>query len=248
MTLGEKMAKLRKEQSYTQEQLAQLLGVSRQAVSRWESDLAYPETEKLLRLGKLYNCSMDYLLKDEQDTPQEQPHRFGLRDLYFERKSKKMIGTLPLWHVNIGLGRTAKGVFAVGLAAKGIVAVGLCALGVISLGTVAVGLLSFGALALGLLAAGAIAVGIVALGAISVGVFAVGALAVGQFAVGALAIGNYAACGDVARGAIAIGKSEAAGSVYQSLNADREMVSLLLDKTVPGWLQWAAALFQKING
>ena len=45
MTLGEKMAKLRKEQNYTQEQLAQLLGVSRQAVSRWESDLAYPETE-----------------------------------------------------------------------------------------------------------------------------------------------------------------------------------------------------------
>ena len=59
MTLGEKLAKLRREQNYTQEQLAQLMGVSRQAVSRRESDLAYPETEKLLRLGKLYHCSMD---------------------------------------------------------------------------------------------------------------------------------------------------------------------------------------------
>lgn len=243
MTLGEKLAKLRKEQNYTQEQLAQLLGVSRQAVSRWESDLAYPETEKLLRLGKLYNCSMDYLLKDEQETPQEQPRRLGLRDLYFERKSKKMIGTLPLWHINIGLGRTAKGVFAVGLAAKGIVSVGLFALGVMSFGTVAVGLLSFGALALGILAAGAVAVGLIALGAISVGVFAVGALAVGQFAVGALAIGNYAAYGDIASAAIAVGKSEAAGSVYQSLIKDRASIALALEQTVPRWLKWAANLF-----
>lgn len=247
MTLGEKLAKLRREQNYTQEQLAQLLGVSRQAVSHWESDLAYPETEKLLRLGKLYHCSMDYLLNEEVEAPQAQQRRIGLRDLYFERKSKRMIGNLPLWHINIGLGRTAKGVFAIGLAAKGIVSVGVLALGIISLGSVAVGVLSCAAMALGILAAGAVALGVIAVGAISVGIFAVGALAIGQFAVGALAIGNYAACGDVARGAIAIGNSEAAGSVYQSLNADRETVSLLLDKTVPGWLQWAATLFQKLS-
>ena len=45
MTLGNKLAKLRKENNYTQEQLAELLGVSRQAISKWESDAAYPETE-----------------------------------------------------------------------------------------------------------------------------------------------------------------------------------------------------------
>ena len=50
MTLGEKIAKQRKENNYTQEQLADLLGVSRQSVSKWESDLAYPETDKLIRL------------------------------------------------------------------------------------------------------------------------------------------------------------------------------------------------------
>ena len=53
MTLGDKLTKLRKENNYTQEQLAELLGVSRQAISKWESDTAYPETEKLLRLGEL---------------------------------------------------------------------------------------------------------------------------------------------------------------------------------------------------
>ena len=65
MTLGEKISKLRKEYNYTQEQLADILGVSRQSISKWESDIAYPETEKLIELGKIFECSMDYLLKDE---------------------------------------------------------------------------------------------------------------------------------------------------------------------------------------
>ncbi len=48
MTIGEKLAKLRKEHNYTQEEFAALLEVSRQAVSKWESDLAYPETDRLI--------------------------------------------------------------------------------------------------------------------------------------------------------------------------------------------------------
>ena len=65
MTLGEKIAKQRKELNYTQEQLADVLGVSRQSISKWESDIAYPETDKLIELGKLFDCSMDYLLKED---------------------------------------------------------------------------------------------------------------------------------------------------------------------------------------
>ncbi|MBO5197110.1 MAG: helix-turn-helix transcriptional regulator [Lachnospiraceae bacterium] len=65
MTLGEKIAKQRKELNYTQEQLAAILGVSRQSISKWESDIAYPETDTLIELGKLFDCSMDYLLKEE---------------------------------------------------------------------------------------------------------------------------------------------------------------------------------------
>lgn len=61
MTLGEKITKQRKELNYTQEQLADILGVSRQSISKWESDIAYPETEKLIKLGKLFDCFMDYL-------------------------------------------------------------------------------------------------------------------------------------------------------------------------------------------
>ena len=54
MTLGEKIAKQRKGLNYTQEQLAEILSVSRQSVSKWESGLAYPETDKLLKMGRLF--------------------------------------------------------------------------------------------------------------------------------------------------------------------------------------------------
>ena len=65
MTVGEKIAKLRKEQNLTQEQFADMLKVSRQSVSKWELDSTYPDTEKLIRISKIFNCSLDYLLKDE---------------------------------------------------------------------------------------------------------------------------------------------------------------------------------------
>lgn len=65
MTIGEKITKLRKEQNLTQEQFAEILKVSRQSVSKWERNDAYPDTEKLVRIGKIFGCSLDYLLKDE---------------------------------------------------------------------------------------------------------------------------------------------------------------------------------------
>lgn len=54
MTLGDKLSRLRKENNYTQEQLADVLGVSRQAISKWESNITYPETDKLVRMSKLF--------------------------------------------------------------------------------------------------------------------------------------------------------------------------------------------------
>ncbi len=73
MTTGEKIAALRKGHNITQEQLAELLGVTRQSVSRWEMDLAFPETEKLIRLSRLFSCSIDYLLSDVivRDSPDD---------------------------------------------------------------------------------------------------------------------------------------------------------------------------------
>ena len=91
MTLGEKIARQRKELNYTQEQLADVLGVSRQSISKWESDIAYPETDKLIELGKLFDCSMDYLLKEEI-TEKDGVQTSGFTEKVKEIKRKVMTG------------------------------------------------------------------------------------------------------------------------------------------------------------
>ena len=71
MTIDEKIAKARREKRLTQEELADRLGVSRQAVSKWESGAAQPETDKLARLSGLLGVSCDYLLCDDAEEEQE---------------------------------------------------------------------------------------------------------------------------------------------------------------------------------
>lgn len=82
MTTGEKLAALRKKKELTQEQLAEILKVSRQSVSRWEMDVAFPETEKLIKLSKLLECSIDFLLDDELEDAQETNATISVDDCY----------------------------------------------------------------------------------------------------------------------------------------------------------------------
>ena len=67
MSLGNKLAEARRAKNLTQEQLAEKLDVTRQAVSRWESDAAYPETDKIVRMAQILEVSCDYLLQDGVD-------------------------------------------------------------------------------------------------------------------------------------------------------------------------------------
>lgn len=67
MSFGENLKNVRKQRNITQEELAEILGCSRQAVSKWESDNGYPETEKLLLLSKKLDISLDYLMYDASD-------------------------------------------------------------------------------------------------------------------------------------------------------------------------------------
>lgn len=69
MILAEKIMLLRKEQGWSQEELAVRLGVSRQSVSKWESMASLPDLDKILKMSELFGVSTDYLLKDE--APQE---------------------------------------------------------------------------------------------------------------------------------------------------------------------------------
>lgn len=65
MTIGQKIAILRNSYQFSQEQLASQLEVSRQSVSKWESDISIPEISKIIQLSTLFNVSIDDLLRDE---------------------------------------------------------------------------------------------------------------------------------------------------------------------------------------
>lgn len=65
MKFGDKLIILRKKNGLSQEDLAEKLGVSRQSVSKWESNNTYPETDKIVQICNLFDCSMDDLINDK---------------------------------------------------------------------------------------------------------------------------------------------------------------------------------------
>ncbi|KFI95757.1 XRE family transcriptional regulator [Bifidobacterium stellenboschense] len=69
MTFRTNLQTLRARRNMTQEQLAMLLGVSRQAISKWESEKAYPEMDKLLAICDLFGCTLDDLVLGDVDRP-----------------------------------------------------------------------------------------------------------------------------------------------------------------------------------
>ena len=69
MLLSEKIMSLRKRNGWSQEELAQQLGVSRQSVSKWESMASMPDIQKIMAMSELFGVSTDYLLKDEMEIP-----------------------------------------------------------------------------------------------------------------------------------------------------------------------------------
>ena len=72
MTFADKLQKLRKAKRLSQEDLAERCGVTRQSVSKWETGLGYPETEKLLMLCDLLEVNLDYLLRDIKEKHNEE--------------------------------------------------------------------------------------------------------------------------------------------------------------------------------
>ncbi len=86
MKFSEKLVQLRKQNKLSQEQLADMLDVSRQAVSKWESGTTYPEMDKLLTMCKLFKCSLDELTNDEITTT----------DFGEKKKSNFIIDTLDM--------------------------------------------------------------------------------------------------------------------------------------------------------
>lgn len=72
MEISERLQQLRKKENYSQEKLAELLGISRQAVSKWESGQGCPDIDNIIKLTEIYHVSADYLLLGKNfDTSKE---------------------------------------------------------------------------------------------------------------------------------------------------------------------------------
>lgn len=105
MTFGEKLQYLRKEKNWTQEQLAGQIGISRQALSKWEQSTATPDTEHVVRISQLFGISTDALLLD---------------DAVFPPSAAKAASSRRRWELLIGG-------LAAGLASTGLLILGICA-------------------------------------------------------------------------------------------------------------------------
>ncbi|MDD5919087.1 MAG: helix-turn-helix transcriptional regulator [bacterium] len=201
MHFSEKLIRLRAEKGLSQEGLANELGVSRQAVSKWEAGAAMPEIAKLVAMAQLFDVSLDYLAREdvEERKPQSAPagnddvaeqlrelSGFVKRQQPYEYKSEASFFGLPLVHVHLSRGRGRPAV------AKGIIAIGDMAVGIVALGGISAGIIALGGLSLGLL---------LALGGLSAGLFSLGGVALAsELAVGAVASARVA-LGDAVQGA-----------------------------------------------
>ncbi|WP_242246647.1 helix-turn-helix domain-containing protein [Bacillus cereus group sp. BfR-BA-01523] len=88
MNLGEQLKKLRESKGFSQEDVAKKIGVTRQAVYKWENDKSYPDIDNLILLSEMYNVTLDELIKgnqnfkekihiDEEDEDFEKENEFG---------------------------------------------------------------------------------------------------------------------------------------------------------------------------
>ncbi len=103
MILADKITEERKKNGWSQEELAEQLGVSRQAVSKWESAGSVPDLQKVIQLAELFGVSTDYLLKDDMIPEQNTP------TTYKETKSSESLRRVSMEEANEFLELRRKG-------------------------------------------------------------------------------------------------------------------------------------------
>ena len=94
MDINERLYELRKNNNWSQEELAEKLNVSRQTVSKWESNKTIPELEKLVKLSEIYNISLDELIKgvtSEDISKENSNKKLSKLKLFIKKHLKKII-------------------------------------------------------------------------------------------------------------------------------------------------------------
>ena len=95
MTFGEKLYELRKKHGLSQEQLAESLNVSRQSISKWEGNVNYPDSDKLIALSDYFHVSLDYLMKADQ-TEENGPTGVEAKKGESPRKQTALLGGVTI--------------------------------------------------------------------------------------------------------------------------------------------------------
>lgn len=245
MNFETRLYELRKKAGLSQEELANLVGVSRQAVQKWEAGTSRPDVDNLTALAGYFNVTLDWLITGrEAERPQAGPvvveNHYHYEGWRYEYRSKRTLFGLPLVHINLSQrGLTwARGIVAIGNVATGFLAIGCFAAGIVSLGAIALGLLALAGMAMGLVALGGIGLGGIAAGGCALGYLAIGGSAVGVYAAGGAAVASKVAVGASASAELLAVGREAAGAVTMGLEASREAVAQAMAQAgVPHWLQ-----------
>ena len=119
MEFQQRLYDLRKKAGLSQEGLADLLGVTRQAVQKWEAGASRPDMDNLAALARYFNVTLDYLVTGEE--PPAPAAQTTIVNNYYQRwryeyKSQRTLFGLPLVHIRLGDRGTgvAKGVLAIG--------------------------------------------------------------------------------------------------------------------------------------
>lgn len=213
MAFQERLYQLRRRHGLSQEQLAEIVGVTRQAVQKWEAGASRPDMENLTILSRHFGVTLDWLItgEDPDTAPQPEPQPTVVNHYYrrweYEYKSERTLWGLPLVHIHLcerGFAR-AKGILAIGNVATGLVSIGVFAVGCFSIGCFALGIFALACLAAGLLAVGGFAAGLAAIGGIVLGWLALGGIALGAYAAGGVVFASEIAIGGVAQAPLAIG-------------------------------------------
>lgn len=252
MNFQHRLFELRRKCGLSQEDLATLVGVSRQAVQKWESGSSKPDMENLSALANYFEVSLDYLIQGKEPPPPPQEttaihHHYHRRQ--YEYKSKRTLLGLPLVHIHCGPGLCrAKGIIAIGNIATGLISIGGLSVGLFSLGGFSLGLLlALGGLSVGAISVGGLAAGLIAAGGIALGILSFGGVACGAYATGGVASASRVAIGGVASAPVAIGSAAKGTQTFlvplgEQLTAAQNAIAGAC-QNAPAWL---GQLLQKI--
>lgn len=246
----ERLYQLRKERGLSQEDLANEIGVSRQAVQKWEAGAAQPTLDKLTALARYFDVTLDWLVNGEETRASVNEVPVVVNHYHYERwrceyKSQRTLWGMPLVHINLCANGFcwARGVIAVGNVSTGLISVGALSAGLFSFGAISVGLLSLGALVFGLVSAGAVAVGLLAWGGLALGLVSIGGMVIGQYAAGGVACGGKLAIGGVASAPVAVGEAAEGMQIFLTDgSADPAALEAAVRGACAGMPRWFAKL------